>query len=227
MSEIYTSVSDGITPQQQAGNYLREQILTGRFPVGMRLKSEEIAQKLGFSRMPVRDALQQLHSEGLVSIRPNRGAIVATLTDDEIRELFEIRAALEGLAARHCFANITEERMVRFEALFASMNEATRDTQRWFDLHENFHDMFAEASGRSRLHLQIRNARRAVLPYVRQYIVTYNHMEMPNSGHDILISILRRGNASLMEEAMRSHILAAADGVANFLREHNCGSNPY
>src|SRR5216684_2844518 len=107
---------DGATPQQQAGNYVREQILTGRFPVGMRLKSEEIARTLGFSRMPVRDALQQLHSEGLVSIRPNRGAIVTTLTGDEIRELFEIRAVLEGLAAYHCCANITAEKMVRFEA---------------------------------------------------------------------------------------------------------------
>jgi DNA-binding GntR family transcriptional regulator len=48
-------------------------------------------------------------------------------------------------------------------------------------------------------------------------------MEMPNSGHDILISILRNGNPNLMEEAMRHHILAAADGVANFLREHNRG----
>jgi DNA-binding GntR family transcriptional regulator len=225
VSEVYTS-GDGTTPQQHAGNYLREQILTGRFPVGMRLKSQEIAQKLGFSRMPVRDALQQLHSEGLVSIRPNRGAIVATLTGDEIRELFEIRATLEGLAARYCFDSMTEEKIVRFEALFASMSRETGDTQRWFDLHENFHDAFAEASGRPRLHLQIRNARRAVLPYVRQYIVTYNHMEMPNSGHDVLISILRHGNADLMEEAMRSHIFAAADGVANFLREHNCSSSP-
>jgi DNA-binding GntR family transcriptional regulator len=222
VSEVYTPM-DGATPQQQAGNYVREQILTGRFPVGMRLKSEEIAQTLGFSRMPVRDALQQLHSEGLVSIRPNRGAIVTTLTGDEIRELFEIRAVLEGLAAYHCCADITAEKMVRFETLLASMNQAIGDTRRWFDLHESFHDAFAEASGRPRLHLQIRNARRAVLPYVRQYIVTYNHMEMPNSGHDILVSILRNGNPNLMEEAMRQHILAAADGVANFLREHNLG----
>jgi len=210
---------NGATPQQRAGNYLREQILSGRFPIGMRLKSEEIAQTLGFSRMPVRDALRQLHSEGLVSIRPNRGAIVAMLTGDEIQELFEIRASLESLAARHGCANLTEEKLSELETLLERMKLATGDIQSWIDLHETFHEVFAEAAQRGRLHEYIRNVRRAVLPYVRAYIEAYSHQEMPNAGHDILISIARRRNPRLMEEAMRDHILVAAEGVAHFLRE--------
>lgn len=212
-------IAEAATPQQVASHYLREQILSGAFPVGTRIKTEEIANSLGVSRMPVRDALQQLHSEGLVVIRPNRGAIVTKLTADEIQEMFDIRAALEALAARHACNNLTSENFAQLESVLEQMHDACTDIQRWIDLHEQFHEIFAQAANKRRLMAHIRNARRAVLPYVRMYVTAYKHMEMPRAEHEMLIVIARRGNPALLEEAMRDHILTASQGVAQFLRD--------
>src|SRR5687767_7810298 len=88
------------TAQEEAYTYLREAILSGHYPGGTRLDLNEIARAVRASRMPVREAIRQLDAEGLVSIRPNRGAVVTQLTADDIVELFETRAVLEGLAAR-------------------------------------------------------------------------------------------------------------------------------
>src|SRR5262249_40341816 len=109
--------SGGTSAPQLAANYLRKEILAGRFPAGMRLKTEEVAETLGISRMPVRDALRQLHSEGLVVVRPNRGALVTRLTAKEVLEAFEIRAVLEGLAARCSCEGLTPHVLRQIEAV--------------------------------------------------------------------------------------------------------------
>jgi DNA-binding GntR family transcriptional regulator len=213
-------VSESAPPQQRARAYLREQILAGNFPAGMRLKPEEIASKLGVSRMPVRDALQQLHSEGLVVIRPNRGAVVTSLTSNEVLELFEIRAALEGLAARHACEHYTDDVMTQLELMLRGMNDALDDLPLWLERHDLFHETLLAPSGRRRLLMQIRNSRQAVLPYVRLYIAIYDQIEMPSAEHAMLLSIARRGNPDLFEATVRDHVLSAGRGVTSFLRKH-------
>lgn len=216
--------SSDLTTQQLACNYLREHILNGKFSAGMRLKTEELAEILGISRMPVRDALQQLHSEGLVEIRPNRGAIVMRLSADEILEMFEIRATLEGLAARHACENFDSDDFVKLEQMRDEMHRSTNDVGHWLKLHDDFHDFICLRSNRPLLFRQIRTARQAVTPYVRMYISLYHRMEMPKAEHDLLISIARRGNPDLFEATMRDHVLSAGNGVWTFLNHHSLDS---
>jgi DNA-binding GntR family transcriptional regulator len=204
---------------QLAAAYLRKEILAGRFPAGMRLKTEEVAQTLGISRMPVRDALRQLHSEGLVVIRPNRGALVTRLTAKEVLEAFEIRAVLEGLAARCACESLTPHMLRQIEAVLHQMNQSKDDLEHWIELHERFHELLLAPAQRPRLQLQIRNARHAVLPYVRMYISVYHQVEMPSAEHEILLTIARRRNRDLLEAAVRDHILSAGHGVADFLQQ--------
>ena len=208
-----------MTTQQLACTYLREQILTGKFGVGMRLKTEELAEALGISRMPVRDALQQLHSEGLVEIRPNRGAIVTRLSANEILEMFEIRATLEGLAARHACVNFGSDDLYQLERMRDEMHRSTDDLDLWLKLHDKFHDFVCLRSNRPRLFRQIRTARQAVTPYVRMYISVYHRMEMPRAEHDLLISVAFRGYPDLFEATMRDHVLSAGNGVSSFLNQ--------
>ena len=75
---------------------LRESILRGRYPEGQPLRQDAIAEQLGVSRIPVREALRQLESEGLVTFSPHKGAVVSTLSVGEIEELFELRAIIEA-----------------------------------------------------------------------------------------------------------------------------------
>jgi DNA-binding GntR family transcriptional regulator len=87
------------TMQRIVTDRVRSAILSGQFGPGERVPQDDLAQQLGVSRMPVREALRILESEGLVELRPHRGAVVVDLLPEDIAEVFEIRAMLEGKAA--------------------------------------------------------------------------------------------------------------------------------
>src|SRR4029077_5867102 len=91
-----------------ATELIREAIIDGRLPPGQRLKEEELARELGISRTPVREALLVLQTEGLVDAAPNRGAVVRSHDGDDLEDLYQLRALLEGYATRRAAANITE-----------------------------------------------------------------------------------------------------------------------
>src|SRR5579871_541757 len=95
------------TAEEFAHERLRELILTGELAGGTRLQQAELAARLGISRMPVRQAILRLESEGLVIQRPNRGAFVTLLGPEGILELFEMRSVLEGLALRLAVPQMT------------------------------------------------------------------------------------------------------------------------
>src|SRR5690348_16056897 len=92
------------TAQQEVYLFLREQIFSGALKAGDRLNPTDIANALGVSRMPVREAFRQLDSEGFIRMRPNRGAVVMILTAQDVEEIFLIRTALEVLALRLAMA---------------------------------------------------------------------------------------------------------------------------
>src|SRR5216683_3073383 len=110
-----------------ATELIREAILDGRLEPGSRLKEEELARELGISRTPVREALLILQAEGLVDAAPNRGAVVRSHDADDLEDLYQLRALLEGYAARRAAANISEAAVAglrasceRFESLIES-----------------------------------------------------------------------------------------------------------
>src|SRR5437868_3185775 len=86
---------------------LRERILRGHYPEGEPLRQDALASELGVSRIPVREALRQLEAEGLVTFAPHRGAVVSSLSIDEITELFELRAEVEGELLRRAIPKMT------------------------------------------------------------------------------------------------------------------------
>ena len=92
-----------VSAQQAAHKWLREMILSGELPAGQALRQEEIARRLGISRLPIREALNRLATEGLVELKPRRGFYVASLNIDEIEDIFEMRAMLGGAcwSSRH------------------------------------------------------------------------------------------------------------------------------
>jgi DNA-binding GntR family transcriptional regulator len=102
---------------------LRESIQTGVFAPGERLRQDQLAEQLGVSRIPVRSALMQLETEGLITVHPYRGATVSELSADEMRENYEIRGVLEGLALRKAAAAMTPERMKDLQALAQELND--------------------------------------------------------------------------------------------------------
>ncbi|MFJ4172382.1 GntR family transcriptional regulator [Paenarthrobacter sp. NPDC089714] len=129
---------------------LRRAILTGSLPAGSRLVQQDVAAELDVSTTPVREALRDLAAEGLVMMDPHRGALVKALDVSEVREIYELRIALEPIMVRRVINEITEEHLAKAADLHRQM-EATTDVATWTDLNRRFHSVFSEPDRESRL----------------------------------------------------------------------------
>jgi DNA-binding GntR family transcriptional regulator len=211
----------GMSAQQRAYVYIRDQIITGAIQGGAKLNPMAIAEELGISRMPVREALLQLDGEGLVTNRMNRGAVVTSLTADDVEELFEIRAALEGIAARHAASRVTPSHMEELQALLVRLSWPPTDPRAWLKTHDQFHDFLCSIGGRRRLLNEIRKIQTSVHPYLLLSINAYRQTEMEGAEHESLLSALKTRNELLVERIVINHVLTAGAGVIKVLRQRN------
>jgi DNA-binding GntR family transcriptional regulator len=210
-----------VTAQQEAYHYLRDRILSGELSGNTRVNPAEIAELLGISRMPVREALRQLHSEGLVIMRPNRAAFVSSLTAREVEELFEIRGALEVLAVRTAMKAMTPDSMAELIALKDRMDRARSDPAEWLKRHDDFHQAICALGNRTRLPQEIGRIRLAIRPYLLMYMKVFNTVEMPGLEHGSLLDVLASSDVKRAEEAMREHVANPAIGLVKFLQERD------
>ena len=134
-------------------NHIRDGILAGTFAKGDELKEKNIGDELGVSRTPVREALRQLELEGLVSIIPNKGAFVEGVSTDDIRDIYEIRALLEGLCARWAATRISDELMAAMEEniYLTEFHEKKGNAKKLLELDNRFHELLYEAGGSKEL----------------------------------------------------------------------------
>ena len=129
-------------------NHIRDGILSGRYKDGDELKEMTIGEELGVSRTPVREALRQLDLEGLITIIPNKGAFVEGVSLDDIRDIYDIRARLEGLCARWAAEKITDELMEQMEEIIylSEFHEEKGNSKQLLLLDNRFHEILYEAS---------------------------------------------------------------------------------
>jgi DNA-binding GntR family transcriptional regulator len=198
------------TAEDEAYLHVLSAIRTGRFPGGERLIPEDIATTIGMSRMPVREALKRLASEGLVQIRPNRGCVVVRLTSDEIFEVFEMRSVLEGLATRLAVPRLGDRALGEVDRLFERLERAESDVDSWIATHRTFHEFICSYSGRDRLMKQIRSLHVIIEPYLRLW---FHHSEKPIAAHEehrAIVDIVKSGDALEAERIIEEHILTTA-----------------
>jgi DNA-binding GntR family transcriptional regulator len=140
--ELYTNIpAHGPTlgAERFAYEVLKKEIIAGDLPGGTQLAQADIARRLGISRIPVRDAIRHLAMNGLVTLGPNRRAHVTVLRDIDLIELFQMRAVLEGLAARNAARNLKQKDLTELARLAEHMDEAEDKIEQWMPLHDEFH----------------------------------------------------------------------------------------
>jgi DNA-binding GntR family transcriptional regulator len=207
------------TAEQHVYEYLRDCILAGRLRGGERINQDETARRLGVSRMPVREAIKRLDSAGFVMNRPHRGAVVTALGPEAMLELFEMRSVLEGLAVALAIPALDDHVIADLEERARRMREAQSAPARWVDLHDDFHDVICRLAPRPRLVAYIANLRQSVAPYLRLYLSAYTEAEMVGFEHMTLIDAIKHRDPRIAETTMREHVLSAASGVVEFLRQ--------
>jgi DNA-binding GntR family transcriptional regulator len=144
---------ENLTLWERVHGHLKQEILANRLPPGTVLNEAGLAESLGVSRGPIREAIGRLAAEGLVVVRPRRGALVASLSKAEFLETYQVREALELLAIQLAAPRLTEEHRRLLESLVAQMEEcaARNDVDGFFEANAAFHGAIVEASGNARL----------------------------------------------------------------------------
>lgn len=205
------------TAEEEAYFHLQQALRFGRYKPGDRLIPEEIAAEIGMSRMPVREAFRRLAADGLVTLRPNRGCVVAGLTLDEIHETFEIRSVLEGLAVRLATPRMNSETFEELEGLLDRVERAGQSgSGDWVLRHQEFHAFIYGLSGRPKLIRQIAALHVVIEPYMR---IWFDYVDKPLSAreeHQMLIDALRSGDARHAEAVMQDHIIETASMLADY-----------
>lgn len=204
-----------LTAEEEAYQFIQQQIRLGQFEPGMRLVPETIASQIDTSRMPVRSALRRLAAEGLVEIRANRSAVVRGLNREDMREVFEMRAVLEGLAIRNAVANMGPQAMRRLRGMLDLLVEDDID---WTTAHREFHEYLCSFCNQPRLLGQIAELHTVVEPYMRLWSAQPEHGLRARASHDALIEVLRTGDPQACEQAMREHVMRTVPALLAFLR---------
>jgi DNA-binding GntR family transcriptional regulator len=202
------------SPVEQAYDYILQRIMAGELTPGMRVPAEAVAEALGISRMPVRDALRRLEGDGAVMIFTNRGASVAEYTQDEVVQLIEMRAALEGLAARLALPNFDDSGLYELDELMHRMERSSNDLVTWMFYHDDFHNYLTATSNRPLLMRQTERMRVMLRPYYRPYYANSGELEIVGLEHRKIITAVRRGDPDNLEQIVRAHVLKNVGKVA-------------
>ena len=202
---------------------LRLAIVSSTLRPGERLNIDQLAAQLGVSLTPVRGAIQRLSTEGLVDIHPRSGTFVASLTLQDVEETFQIRAALEGLAAELAASALTTEDLRRLRDLHKALRRPIRE-QADRDAHERlnseFHQLILAASGNRRLQ-EMYTALNAHIKIARIHAADSGwsaRQRRETAEHDAILKALEARDPQAAGEALRRHIHRAKDALLAALR---------
>jgi DNA-binding GntR family transcriptional regulator len=192
----------------QAYRVLREAIVNGQIPVGSRLVASQLAEQLGLSRTPLREAIQLLEKEGFVRRLPTGIVEVVGLSRDEIEEVYAIRARLEGLAARYAALRATPEEIDRMQDVLSAMKRAARRGKPGeLDLEGlEFHELIQRASRLRFAVPQLETMRDHINRYRARTIGSPGRAEAILEEHAEVLRWIKARDADRAEEAMRQHI---------------------
>jgi DNA-binding GntR family transcriptional regulator len=193
---------------------IRAAIVDGRLAPNQPLREVDLAQQLGTSRTPIREALLVLENEGLVESVPNRGAVVRSYAADDLRELYTLRAVLEGFGARSAAERITDEEIARLEESCRRYTKLAKADERLPDLaQENFtfHRTILDAAGSGRLTAMVQQA--TAMPLIYQSYMEYSEDNRRTAleHHRSILDLLKQRDAERAGEAMERHVLWARD----------------
>ena len=204
MTDIRAStVADGIA------EVLRGEIQRGALALGAPIRQEEVAARFGVSRIPVREALGRLEAEGLVEVRPNRGALVAVLGAEGLREAYELRALVEGDLLARAVPGLTAAHLARAEALHAALG-AAEDPDVQGDLNREFHRALLEAADRPQQRALVEQLRGVVERYEALQRALLRETAAFQEDHRRILDACRQGDPASARAALEEHLQHAA-----------------
>lgn len=189
-------------------NTLRQAILRGELKPGERLMEIQLANKLGVSRTPIREALRKLELEGLVNMVPRKGAEVADITEKSLRDVLEVRKALEELSVQLACEKITEEEIEELKRVAERFKDTLndQDVTKIAEADVAFHDVIYTATDNQKLILLLNNLREQMYRYRVEYLKKEEAYPQLIAEHEELIDNISKRNKEEVTRIMCEHI---------------------
>jgi DNA-binding GntR family transcriptional regulator len=200
------------TREDLVADAIRAAILRGTFKPGEKLDQQQVSDDLGVSRSPVREALRTLAAEGLVTLIPNRGAMVTERSLQELDELQFIRRMLEGAAARRAAPRMDDQRLESLAAMLERADQ-TNDVEDILALNNEFHATIYGAYPQPTLMSHIQQLRNKVAPYNRVYLEGAGNKELAWAGHRRIYEACVRRDGEQAEIETRRHLEEVVRGI--------------
>jgi len=193
---------------QRAHEHLRELIISGHLTPGTELQEVSLAELLGVSRGPIREALGRLEAEGLVTVRPRRGAVVRALSTEEFLEAYQVREALEVMAVRLAVPKLTADQVDELQRLIEQMAAFAdaADVHGFFDANAAFHQLFFQAAGNRMLAEQYRQLRAQIDRHRVRSLELRGTIQRSVAEHRAILRAVRAGDVERAVHLVSEHI---------------------
>lgn len=200
---------------------IREAIINGTLKPRERLMEIQMAEELGVSRTPIREALRKLELEGFIVMVPRKGAYVADVSFKDIADVFEIRAALEGLAAGLAAERITDEELEDMERLLAEKADsiARQDMEQLIEVDTKFHEAIYRASRNDRLTAIINNLREQIQRYRTTSLAYPGRMKQSLDEHRSIVEAIQSRDIQLARQTAQEHIENAENSMIEAIKK--------
>lgn len=199
---------------------LRKAIITGELLPGERLMETQLGEKLGVSRTPIREAIRKLELEGLVVMVPRKGAQVAPFTQKDIKDVLEVRAALEALAVRLACKRMDERSFLRLQLVNTEYEFAAKenDIETMIQKDVEFHEVIFSATQNDKLVQMFGNLGEQVHRFRIAYLKNSEASMVVQEEHMEILQALRNRDAGLASQLATAHIERQSEAVINFIQ---------
>lgn len=210
--------TDNPTLAEKLASAIADGILSGTLPPGERLDEMSLAEQHGVSRTPVREALRQLTTSGLIDMRPRKGAVVSKVTPEQLESLFVAMAEMEATCARLAAMSMTPIERRRLQARHETMTAlaTTGDIEAYSDANVAFHSAIYAGAHNAPLAEFALALRRRVGPFRRAQFQIGGRLERSNQEHDAVVRAIVSGNVAGAHAAMLHHVSLVEDAFETF-----------
>ena len=196
---------------------LKMQILTGKITPGMRMMEVELAESMGVSRTPIREAIKKQEQEGLVTVEPRKGAYASQISVKDMVDILEVRQDMEGLAAHMAAYRMTPKQMKELESISVGYNKAVEEGNMadMIKYDTDFHNLIVESCNNSILTMMINQLQELLLRFRYVYYDNIKRAEKMPSEHSMIMEAIKDGRSDAARASAEMHIERIKDMVMN------------
>ena len=208
-----------VTRANNIRDVLESEIISGERQPGDRLDEPQLTARFNASRTPVREALVELATAGLVEMQPHRSAVVAEISVQQVIQMYEVLAELEGLSARLAARRMSDEERTKFDALHTKVGDLIDkgDRAAFPALNKQFHEMIHHSAHNEILEEQIDGLNKRLAPYRRIFHEVPHDLSIPYAEHQNVIAAIQNRDENLADQIFKDHTALRADKITDFI----------